>query len=504
MTALSTLMSAVQNGNPETTLHAGSSHATQISDLQVVLHSLGFDAALRWDDFGPDGDYGQATTNALAAFGQRNGVACDGTAVTLELAQLLLKRLQFLDEMHHIRDAIENPSILNNVRRRSGARVEISVLQTILYELGYGEELNWEKYHADGDYGSGTTKAVKAYADKVGVATNGESVPVELATSCMQEFEGNYGPDWHVETPPVIRHSLTVKESSKSYTVSNGAVTKVFKKFRRGCFTYGDQKTASIIDANRPALRALGMTDSALNMMIGVSDNEGNLDAINTWDNAFFTFGMFQWTIGTGEAEGELPSLMKKIRDEDPDVFEAHFGQHGLGVTEATGAVRGFLTLHGRKVKTTSDKSKFRDPRWCFHFWNAGHDLKVQMHSMRHAYARLGTFYRSSSSGFQVFDRHIADFVTSEYGVALILDNHVNRPGYVATCIRKGAERAGLADKNPANWSTSDEQKMIAQYLKVRETHGRSPMTDAAKRATVTKGYVTRGILSDQRGSFQE
>jgi len=49
----------------------------------------------------------------------------------------------------------------------------------------------------------------------------------------------------------------------------------------------------------------------------------------------------------------------------------------------------------------------------------------------------------------------------------------------------------------------ADEGKLIDAYLKIRETHGRYPLTDAAKRAAVTKKYLDNGIVSDERGSFQ-
>jgi hypothetical protein len=39
-------------------------------------------------------------------------------------------------------------------------------------------------------------------------------------------------------------------------------------------------------------------------------------------------------------------------------------------------------------------------------------------------------------------------------------------------------------------------------YLRIRETHGRYPMTDAEKRAKVTKKYLESGTISDERGSF--
>ena len=85
--------------------------------------------------------------------------------------------------------------------------------------------------------------------------------------------------------------------------------------------------------------------------------------------------------------------------------------------------------------------------------------------------------------------------------MGLLLDNHVNRPGYIKPCLEKAMDQTGLT--SPQNWGTAAERRLINAYLIIRETHGRYPMTHAAKRAAVTKKYLDNGIISDERGSFQ-
>jgi len=55
---------------------------------------------------------------------------------------------------------IKDGTVRSHLKRRSGNKDAVGALQTILYELGFGNELNWQKYGADGDYGGGTTRAV--------------------------------------------------------------------------------------------------------------------------------------------------------------------------------------------------------------------------------------------------------------------------------------------------------------------------------------------------------
>lgn len=501
MTQTFLLQALIDDGSTARVLKQGTDAKTEVGVLQEVLHALGFGAELAWDKRGPDGEYGDATTAAVKAFADANRIRSDGDKVSADMARRLLKRHAFLDELHHMQDAVRSPATLKRLFFKSPDRVAIVVLQTILHELGYDAEMNWEKWGADGEYGKGTRKAVLAFCAKHGIDGDGDTVSLEMAEKSLAEFLPLYGPDWYKETPKKLVQSLTVSETSKNVTVSDGIHTKAFRKFRRGVYTMGDCKTASFIDANRADLKRQGMTDSALNVMLGVSENEGNLDAINTWDNSFMTFGMFQWTIGAGSGKGELAAMFRRISDGDAALWEEYFGCHGLGIWSGTDETYGHLTLHGQTINSPAEKEQFRDAKWCFRFWKAGQDPRVQAISLAHAFGRIATFARSSS--YQVNGHDVADVVTSEYGMALVLDNHVNRPGYIKSCLTKAMDRAGLGGTKPKDWDTADEGRLIDQYLKIRETHGSSPMTHAAGRAKVTKKYVTRGVISAERGSFQ-
>ena len=501
MEFINTIQRLIESGTIETALRRGSSDVKAVKVLQEGLHNLGFSKALKWSKTGADGDYGPATAEAVKQFARRNGSTSNGNKVTAALGKKMAQRYNFLDELRHLHDAAQDPTLLQAIYRGSSQKIPIIVLQTILHELGYDAALNWAKYGADGDYGRGTTNAVKAFAHDNGLTTDGESVTQEMVKKALARFVGFFGPTWYEDSVMVEKESLSISETNKTVRVSDGTLTKDFRKFRLGVYTYGTQKPLDFITANRAMLKNLGMTNSAMNVMVAVAENEGSLDAINTWDNSFMTFGMFQWTIGQGEAQGELPALVKKIKQTAPDTFAQYFGRHGLDVTPKTGATNGFFTLNGRTLKRTSSKEALRTPKWAFFFWKAGQDPVVQSIQVQHALSRLDTFYRSPR--YQVAGHDIADIITSEYGVGLVLDNHVNRPGYIKPCLQRAVVVAGLAGSNPANWNTAQENGVIQAYLKIRETYGRSPMTDAAKRAQVTKRYLDKGIISNKRGSFK-
>jgi hypothetical protein len=284
----------------------------------------------------------------------------------------------------------------------------------------------------------------------------------------------------------------------KSIIISDGSFTWTFRKYKNGLFTYGKNKPKDFIDSHTTSLSNLGLSKSLINVMSAVSENAGNLDAVNTWDNAFLSFGMFQWTLGTSTNGGELAALLKKLKNKTPSVFEKYFYGNGLDVFEANN-ITGFVSVDGQVLNSASRKEKLRTPTWAFRFWKAGQDEIVMALEVEHASSRIHTFYKSSA--YKVDKYYISDLITSEYGVALLLDNHVNRPGYLVDTLKIALKNCGLT--SPNNWDTNDEEKFLDEYLTVRKTYGNLPMTDADGRALVTKKYVTNGIISKERGSFK-
>ncbi len=498
------LRQLLKSGDVEQQLKRKSRYKVVVRALQTLLHELGFDAELQWARYGADGDYGGSTAAAVKAFSGRNGISGNGDAVTKETATAILRRRDNLEELQHLYDDVQTKRVEATYFRRSTDTEAVASLQTLLHDLGFDKELNWARYGADGDYGGGTTKAVVALAAQQGLASDGTPLSLPLAQRILDLQTPHYGPGWAraSEAAAPSGASLTISEFTrrgKGYVrVSDGTKEKVFGKFKRGLFTRGDVTPLSFVTANKSALQKLGFTDSAINVMISVSENEGNLDAINTWDNAYLSFGMFQWTAGVKTDKGELAALLKRVKDQDAALFKQYYGRHGIDVTQ-TNETYGYLVLNGKRLDSPASKTPLRAPSWAFYFWLAGQDTGIQAIETQHALARLNTFYTRDS--YKVGKYYVSDLVTSEYGVALILDNHVNRPAYVKACLSKAMKQTKLSD--PKSWSTQQERQLIDAYLKIRETYGRSPMTDAKKRAEVTKKYLINKTISDARGSFK-
>ncbi len=275
------------------------------------------------------------------------------------------------------------------------------------------------------------------------------------------------------------------------------------QKHLLGIFNNGDTSIADFVGANQAAFPNLSA--SLLRVMSAVSVNEGKLEAINTYDNAFLTFGCFQWTVGAGDAGGELPAMVNHLKQTDATVFNQLLGQFGLDIASVNSPAgqtpTGFFSLNGAVIKTAAAKeNKMRTLEMAFRFFSAGKDKTMRQAEVEYAASRIDLFYRDAHH--KINNLFIADFVSSEFGVALILDEHVNRPAHVpgtlAGAVSQFITATGKSD--PSTWTTHDEASLLNIYIQRRNT---TSMTDSQKRANRIRQVVTNGHASDARGSFQ-
>ena len=315
-----------------------------------------------------------------------------------------------------------------------------------------------------------------------------------------------------MDVPGVINTSERVQRFSKErvrISIENDVVyatplvnpDKIFvgRRHRKGLYRVGLQEPETFIANHREKLQEVDLTDSEVNVILATSENEGNMDAVNTWDNHFISFGMFQWSAGGPGKPGELPALLQVIKDRYPDDFQHYWAQFGLDVVDV-GRKTGWFSYRGKKLVSDADKAMLREPIWTYRFARAGADIEVRAAQIVHAINRINQFYFVKSS--QLDGYALADLITSEYGVALLLDSHVNRPGYVRGCVAEALNRSHLTAAQMSSGGDEEERRVLNNYLEIMETYGKWPMTDARQRAAVTRGYVVDDIISAKRGSF--
>lgn len=306
------------------------------------------------------------------------------------------------------------------------------------------------------------------------------------------------------DVPPLDTGAEPAGETCKF--VGNNAVapdgTIFGKKFKLGVYNFGKTGINRFVAKHKD--RFGGVSPSKLRIMQAVSDNEGKLEAINTWDNAFLTFGIFQWTVGAGSGAGELPTLIHRLKQTSPAVFKRYFGQFGLDTSVAASSPgvlpNGFFTLNGTLLKNPPQKERLRTLDWAYRFWLSGHDDTVRQIQIDHAMERIDLFYRSMKC--VIGERFVCDYVTSEFGVALLLDQHVNRPGHVPGTLSRAVAKcvAEFGFDAPHVWKDDHEQKLLDMYVQLR---AQTNMTDSTKRADTIRKAVVTGLASSRRGSYQ-
>jgi hypothetical protein len=327
-------------------------------------------------------------------------------------------------------------------------------------------------------------QAVTGYASQKFITVSGTAPAPSAGTSTA----GSAAPPTGVPVADDGTHTVTVSGGK-----AIGPDGKSFaKQYKLGFYTYGRTTLSSWLASTTPST----LSPSVVRVVRAVSLNEGMLEAVNSWDSAHMSFGIFQWTAGSGGDDGELAGLLVRLKQSAPSVFNDCFGRYGLDATlPGADAATGKLTLNGAALSSSTDKDKLRSSTWAYRFYRAGCFAEVRQAELELAAARIPRFLRQKVRGFT-----IGEWFTSEHGVALVLDQHVNRPGYVLGSIEAaiGALPAGMAT-NPATWTSAEEAKLIDEYSDARE---HTKMTDPVLRATRISDCVHAGTLSDDRGSF--
>ncbi len=274
-----------------------------------------------------------------------------------------------------------------------------------------------------------------------------------------------------------------------------------------GLFNLGDTSIAKFFEDDRDAFPHTPL--SLQRVIQSVSQNEGQLEAINTYDNSFLSVGVFQWTAGPRDQGGELAGLLDLLKQRAPRDFARYFAPYGLDVDglewDGDGVRRGFLTLYGQRLDTPERKARLRDPIWAYRFWRAAHAPAMRRAQIELAMSRLPAFYDRALPHIDLrvanAELRVSDLVRSEYGVALLLDQHVNRPAQLldtlARALANFADATGKPD--PRLWTSADEVILLEIYLGIRDT---TDMTDSRGRANRTRAHVETGGLSEIRDSF--
>ncbi|THA05191.1 calcium-binding protein [Rodentibacter pneumotropicus] len=195
-------------------------------------------------------------------------------------------------------------------------------------------------------------------------------------------------------------------------------------------------------------------------ILIAMSANEGNLDAVQSYDSEILTAGASQKTINI-LGEGELPIQMNKFKVQFPQLFDKYFkccgwdvhlksGKYVAYYNNSTGAELKALIRNGYSAETYG---KFIPNKAVAIFAEAISTDEYKELQIIDFIDRLRLALNILPKGYNY---KIGSYVRSNLGKATVLDHHVNRPNNVSAYFGRAldyffAKNPGIS-KNPDIW----------------------------------------------------
>jgi hypothetical protein len=211
-------------------------------------------------------------------------------------------------------------------------------------------------------------------------------------------------------------------------------------------------------------------------ILIGMSSNEGNLDAVQSYDSEVLSVGMIQKTVNT-EGKGEFSKQVQEFQKSHPHKYQCLFEKCGWTVENNTIYYKDPDNINAEKITGTELKAKIREGFTETNFGtyttrckpleaiiNATKDKDFQAKQIEDFIKRLHKVLAIKPIGYTYT---LNDYLHSRLGKATVLDHHVNRPSFVdddfGAALNRFYVKYPTADRNPSNWADnhSDYEKEI-------------------------------------------
>lgn len=248
------------------------------------------------------------------------------------------------------------------------------------------------------------------------------------------------------------------------------------------------------------------ITENEKSILIAMSQNEGNMDAVQSYDSEVITAGAMQKTVKDSsglEGKGELSAQLASFRDAHADLYYNYAVSCGWTV-EGSGSASVLyycdqLLTEGKKITATKLKTLIRN--------NCNENTYGKVIHNKPLAALVKIITLPEYLDLQVIDfvkrlhkaesssvgngRKIKDYAKSNFGRALVLDESVNRPGNVASDFKKAIKNLHdhnpEIDRDPEAWGSqhsSYESKLLDEYRLTRR------MTDSTLRYNALKAKL--------------
>jgi LysM repeat protein len=294
--------------------------------------------------------------------------------------------------------------------------------------------------------------------------TSGVIIPNDVTYKVLREFS---------------QYRLTFPHSQ-----SNQRMTVQFENFPRSAFTKY-YLGISFSGSSNPEIplnvfTRLGLNETLAKALKFVARNEGNFDAINSYDDGIFSYGFIQFA-GNG---GGFAPLMASIKHKAPKLFEEFFQKFGIDVEYSVfdEAIRTAKMIvinpydkGGKYIAEGLEAERVirADQQLYGVFIRAGHHLPIitlQIDSAIKAYVQPALQIKLNIIAGTLNLSHVAitDFMQSPMGLALLIDLTVNRwTSQTRDILRDAIEKVALRNKivYEKDLRQIDEKQIAEQIL---------------------------------------
>lgn len=215
------------------------------------------------------------------------------------------------------------------------------------------------------------------------------------------------------------------------------------------------------------------VTEEEKSIFIAMSPNEGNLDAIQSYDSEILTAGAMQKTINTA-GSGEFPIQVFDLQEKHPNIYEDLFVKCGWTVqgprhtakmyysdseltsgNPITGGDLKLLIRTGYSQSTQGLKCESKPLAAILTAIKSTHFIEQQVFDFS---KRMKSVLEIKPTGYEFKLREI---LKSALGKATALDHHINRPGYVDDDLGESLDRFFTsnpsASTNISTWGSNHE-----------------------------------------------
>src|SRR5690606_22237325 len=218
------------------------------------------------------------------------------------------------------------------------------------------------------------------------------------------------------------------------------------------------------------------ITEEEKSILIGMSENEGKLDSVQSYDSEIVTVGAMQKTVNP-QRYGEFPKQMAEFKEEYPEKFKILFENCGWTVKKENNKWRAYYldetgAILKEKIRNGFNADNFKKKVQSIPIEpliNAAKDSYFQAKQVEDFIQRLNKeVLPLRPTGYSY---KISDYLKTKLGKATVLDQHINRPGYVTDDFAKSLNnffnKNTQVSKNPNNWGDNHrtyEEEILEHY----------------------------------------